>query len=161
MERNIVNSIFPSAVTLREFIVAHIQVNATPFLEFPGDTESYRNLLHKAIVIIPAVENDINKQTFPHPPPQIIASSISDVVNRIVAGMVRNNTNYKELNCLALGYCRKSTKTSVDMSSNMRNHMDVECYFVNTVHNMVSTKTWHLLATRIGNSICSLSSLER
>lgn len=72
---------------------------------------------------------------------------IRETICRFIAQVIHQaNSKLSTQNCLALGY--RSKTLGGDMT--MRSHMDIECVFVNTLHAIVSTQVWQLLAARIG-----------
>lgn len=141
-ERTITN-IFPSAVTLFNFLSSCIDDGNSIIRE--SDSESYMKLLHSSM-IVPDANSFDNKFTLPVVAERI---SIKEALNGIIAKLVRQNQGYREQNCLAFGYRQKSSSHAASMRSNF----DVECYFVNTVLPMLSSRVWEQLANRVGEPV--------
>ena len=61
---------------------------------------------------------------------------------------VRAKTAFREQNCLALGYRAKSDRDQ--NNAGIRGNVDIECYYVNTIHSMLSGAAWQYLGQMIG-----------
>jgi len=139
---NTILSIFPNAIRLIQYFGAidHLIIKK-------NDPSTYIDFINNTFIIPPQNNSAINidfkdiQQTYP----------IRDIINRIVGNIIRssniNNSNYREQNVLTLGYRMRS---SMGENSRMRGQLDLECYFVNTIQTLVTTKSWQLLADRIG-----------
>ncbi len=77
--------------------------------------------------------------------------SIREVLSNIVAQITRvanaQQLPPREQNVLCLGYRRKA----VNATAVMRNHIDIECYSINTIQTLLISQNWQLLLNRIGN----------
>lgn len=109
----------------------------------PKDPPAYKDLLETTLILPPSEsENNLfdytynGKDRYP----------VVDIVVRLVGQLVRKGQVYQEQNCLTLGHRLKSAGSDATMRSNN----DVENYSVNTMHALVTTQTWQLLANRIG-----------
>ena len=134
-------SIFSNAISLGSYLTAisHKIVNK-------NDSKLYTDFIHNTFIIpsdcidIQSIDADESPQIYP----------IRDIINRIVAFLIRNSTtsniSYREQNVLTLGYRMRS----VGENSRMRGQLDLECYFVNTIQTLVTTKPWQILADRVG-----------
>jgi hypothetical protein len=85
-------------------------------------------------------ESSINEQT-----------KLKDILNRIISQLVKSNKNFKEQNVLQLGYRKRSEFSSFHGEAGMRNHQDLECYIVNSIHTLLlSSPSWRLTSSRVG-----------
>lgn len=139
-----VQRIFPQTVDLKSYLYS-IFLSSEKFLH-DDDPIQYRKFLEE-IFVLPLQAPSHNNQATPACNGR---TPMREVINRIVAQMVRSGSNItKEQNCLSLGYRRKAV-TSAAM---LRNYHDIECAFVNTVQPMVMNKNWQLLLDRVGENI--------
>ncbi len=143
-DKDAVRAAFPNALTLLDYIKSIVSVNSCAVKNVLVDTDSqpYRDLLCNSLVL--PDENSIEEKLII--PIRIETYPITEIVNRIVASIIRANQSYREQNCLSLGYRQKSSNANTSMRSNI----DLECYFVNTIQPLVTTKLWQQLAHRIG-----------
>lgn len=141
-EKTITN-IFPNAITLYNYLLSCIDNETAILLE--NDSDSYKKMLQTSMIVPESVGVE-SKFTIPTIRDKI---SIKEALNGIIAKLVRQNQSYRDQNCLAFGYRQKSSSQAVAMRSNF----DVECYFVNTVLPMLSSRMWEQLANRIGEAI--------
>lgn len=78
---------------------------------------------------------------------------LKDIITRLIAQIIRshtsNNSNYREMNCIALGYRVKTTNCAAEL----RSFMDIECYYLNTLHSFIQTTNWVILAERFGEPV--------
>ena len=78
------------------------------------------------------------------------ALKFRNLINRFITQHIRTNRNFKERNCLALGY---RARTGYGNNTGMRNSTDIECEFVNTIHGLFTTASWQKLANVMGEEI--------
>lgn len=139
---DVVKNVFPHAISLLEFCTAIVEPPIALLQEL--DSNDYSNLLHKTLVIPPVADLGLLKkfnvtkvQSFP----------IGETIGRFVSQCVRGSaTNFRELNCLALGYKTKS----VNSDATLRASNNTEVHFVNTVQSFVTTQHWQAFANRVG-----------
>eukprot|EP01038_Epipyxis_sp_PR26KG_P014927 gene14927-20079_t len=157
---NVVSTMFPHSLTLIDYLSQlHRLTYKTDDVyieDFLGtlccetDPAQYKQLLCTSYVICKPL-NETTSSTIIDISHKNSVGTISnknfrDLINNIIASMIRTNANYYEQNCFALGYRARTP----DGSSAMRYNADVECFFVNTSQAMVINPAWQLLTTRIG-----------
>ena len=137
-EKTITN-IFPGAILLYD----HLTRACDGCVLFDDDIDSYKKLLHTTMIVPDTTEVKLSIPTIKG------KISIKETLNSIIAKLVRQNQGYRHQNCLSFGYRQKSSSLAVAMRSNF----DVECYFVNTVLPMLSSRVWEFLLNRVGEDI--------
>jgi hypothetical protein len=94
----------------------------------------------KTMLIIPIDEtrlHDIEPQKEYH-------TSISETLSRFVTHQIKTLSNFKQQNCLTLGFRTKS----INSTSTLKSNIDLECYYINTLHTFFNNKVWlHVLNT--------------
>jgi hypothetical protein len=147
MERNdsqTVQKIYPTAVPLIDYIVKITGCNVAAIVK-SDDSSKYKDFMSKSLIV--PVEKARKAQTkFEISKDIQQSSSARDFLNRFVAQMVKSNLPFREQNCLTYGYRSKSSFTDCGM----RSHAGLECYFVNTLHNIVASPVWQMLSARVG-----------
>jgi len=131
--------VFPNTYILHDYLrkVTNNQVK----LVLKDDPPNYVGLLKESYIV---TEND-EPLEIENPP---IKYPIKEIITRFVASFIRCSSTLKDQNCLCLGFRSKASFSDAIM----RNYMDIENTNINTVHSMVSTPSWQLLADRIGKS---------
>lgn len=140
-------TLFPTAMRLIDYLLTILPtVRKIDVIVNDNDSNNYKELVNTTMIvpdnnnILVVNENYFDCISTDGVPP------IRDIVNRTVATIARTKQSYREQNCLAIGYRRKSSRGDITMRSNI----DLECYHVNTVQALVVTQSWQLLANRIG-----------
>jgi len=151
-ESSVVKALFPEAMTLFDYLQQALRGSGFESVITPADSSRYRDTLLTSYIVPSeglllshvsydaACWTDELRQS--HPIREIICRFIAQVIHQANSKL----TAYTGQNCLALGY--RSKTLGGDMT--MRSHMDIECVFVNTLHAIISTQVWQLLAARIG-----------
>ena len=151
-----VRSIFPEAITLLAYSSAKLiddGLNADYLINGESDTAAYKELLRYAMIVpepdFLGMEKISDSNATTKIPDPIIKYPIHEIINRAVGNFIKQSSkssNWREQNCLALGY---RSKTS-DEANCMRSNANVELFHINSVHPMVTTRAWQLLADRLG-----------
>lgn len=144
--RNCLRQLFPQSCTLRDFLDIATG-NKLNDLLFRGKYDS----LIDEVWILPR-EGDCSGMWADklRPTQNVHDVSIPQIINLAVAQMVRQSTSHSTQNVLSYGY-RQKTMNSEDAS--VRNWLNLECRFVNTVHSLFITSAWRHLAAAIGKRI--------
>lgn len=158
---NVVKALFPQAMTLFDFFSQHAPIGYTGSIITPADSSRYRDMVLTSYIVPsqdmlshmsydrPAAADWTDELRETHPIRETICRFIAQVIHQA-------NSKLSAQNCLALGY--RSKTLGGDMT--MRSHMDIECVFVNTLHAIISTQVWQLLAARIGEE-CLMRTLSQ
>lgn len=80
--------------------------------------------------------------------------SIIEVIERLVAPIVRSSSSNSNQNILSYGYRLKAAHSK----AGVRNSLELECQFVNTTHSVFMTAQWKALARILGTYFCLLLS---
>lgn len=112
-----------------------------------GDSVEYLTFL-TTTAIVPAERRNGVGALFKITDDSLRSSRVRDFLNLFVAYMVKSNLPYRDQNCLTYGYRSKSSFTECGM----RSHVGLECYFVNTLHNIVTSPMWQKFSSRVGES---------
>jgi hypothetical protein len=142
---NTVQKIFPKAVELKVFLQKKLHKDVT--VELPQDSSSYQQFLRDIFVL----ENDLSENiSFIATDVANQAKSVREILNRSIVQMIRtyNNTLAKGQNSLTLGYRRKTGLNN----AKMKDQIDIEVAFVNTVHPLLLSSLWEKLLDRIGEN---------
>lgn len=141
---DVVRTIFPNAVSLFDYCTSIIELSKFKVdLISPDDSPAYKDMLHSSLIVPPAPSeqaklvfsfNGTNK--FP----------MKDVLSRLVGQLVHSGQPYHEQNCLCLGHRPKN----VGSDATMRSSHDTDCFFVNSIHPIITTVSWQQLLNRIG-----------
>lgn len=139
-----VQKIYPTAVPLIDYIVKITDCNVAAIVKV-DDSRKYQDFISKSLIV--PLEKGLEVHTKLGISKDIQqSSSARDFLNRFVAQMVKSNLPFREQNCLTYGYRSKSSFTDCGM----RSHAGLECYFVNTLHNIVASPVWQMLSARVG-----------
>lgn len=134
---NVVKNLFSNSVSLLDYFRTTLGIDNGLVLD--DDSPSYLELLATSL-IIPPVSEKFDKQHI------LYTCSLRETLSRLVEQSVRNSQHYRSQNCLSLGYRAKTSNGD----TTMRQNIDIECYFINTVQAVILTQSWKLLASRIG-----------
>lgn len=150
---NVVKALFPHSMTLFDFFSQYALIgnsSSEPIIT-PADSSRYRDTILTSY-IVPS-HDFLSHMSYDKPPAASWteelreAHPIRETICRFITEVIHQaNSKISAQNCLALGY--RSKTLGGDMT--MRSHMDIECVFVNTLHAIISTQVWQLLAARIG-----------
>lgn len=145
-EISTVQKIYPTAVPLLEYVlrIANCHEN---IIVGTSDPLNYHRFLRTS-VIVPSDGTNCDGALFEITKEPQRSSSIRDFLNRFVAQLVKLNLPYREQNCLSYGYRSKTSHSDCGMRSNA----GLECYFVNTLHIIVTAPVWQLFLSRVGKS---------
>ena len=139
-----VQKIHPTAVPLIDYIIKVTDCNVAAIVK-SDDSSKYQDFLSRSL-IVPLEKGRKIQKKFGISKDIQQSSSVRDFLNRFVAQMVKANLPFREQNCLTYGYRSKSSFTDCGM----RSHAGLECYFVNTLHNIVTSPVWQMLSARVG-----------
>lgn len=160
-----VQRIYPNAVCLFDFLDKFAEVGHKVAVN-DSDTAEYCSFLQTTLIVPGALdreraesnrpdvgESNVNTVTLTSPSSSRphTSSTFREFLHRFIAQLVRSNgsTSFREQNCLTLGYGLK--KSDSDVVS--RSHSGLECFFVNTLHNIITSPVWLQLASRVGELI--------
>lgn len=143
--KNCLRQLFPQTCTLREFL-DNATGNKLDSLVFRGKFDS----LLDEVWILPRDGDSHGMWADKLRPTQNVHDvSIPQIINLAVAQMVRQSTSHTSQNVLSYGYRQKSMNSE---DASVRNWLNLECRFVNTVHSLFITASWRHLAAAIGKS---------
>ena len=145
-EMSTVQKIYPTAVPLLEYVL-HIANCHENLIVCTTDPLNYQRFLRTS-VIVPSDKTNNHDALFEITKESQSSSSIRDFLNRFIAQLVKLNLPYREQNCLSYGYRSKTSHSDCGMRSNA----GLECYFVNTLHSIVTAPVWQLFLSRVGES---------
>ena len=146
--------VIPSAIKLSTYIDSIITLK----LNNRGATDSLIQYLNK-IQIIPETIYDNNNQTnsfiIDTPNQDEQRSTMNEILSRFINTQLKNTKDYRQQNCIILGYRTKS----MNSTSNVRSNSNLECYHINTLHNYFNNTYWSYLAYELGENVfvCSYS----
>jgi hypothetical protein len=141
-----VKKIYPTAICLKDYVESITTIDRSLILNY-DDSLQYQNFVEFTFVV-PEVKNG-SESTSLCIKDQQFSSTYRDFLNRFVAQLVKSNLPYREQNCLSYGYRAKKINTDCGI----RSQTGLECYFVNTLHNLVTSKVWHQFALRVGEQV--------
>ena len=155
VSKNVVLSSFPEALSLLDYALLlgpDADAVKAAFCTGPGEPNDFLELLEHSLVIPETSPPRIVVGEAVLQPVRNISGAEEDtnmknILNRLIAQSVRNKVSYRNQNCLTLGY-----RARTDKSRGMRGNIDVECYFVNTIHALLTTNKWQHLAKRAGEA---------
>ena len=141
-----VRKIYPTAISLVDYVMSITNCDISQIVTL-ADTKKYQTFVHSTVVVPTSRKSNAenislckNDQTKSIP--------VRDFLNRFVAQIVKSNLPFREQNCLSYGYRSKSSFNNCGM----RSHTGLECYFVNTLHNILTSASWQLFSSRVGES---------
>lgn len=141
---NTVRKIYPTAVSLLDYVSSITNSDKASIVK-GDDTSKFIDFVHTT-VIVPSEARKCTEIMSLCRKDQQTSSTVRNFLNRFVAQTVKLNLPFKEQNCLSYGYRSKSSFTNCGM----RSHAGLECYFVNTLHNIVSSPLWQQFSSRVG-----------
>lgn len=142
-----ITKVFPTARSLLQHLLQVLPEDVGKTLIQTQDSSIYISLLHHSMVVgkdghqMAAITNAAGSTGTP-----LIREVLSNVVAQITRAANALQLAPKDQNVLCLGYRRKA----VNASAVMRNHIDIECYSINTIQTLLITPAWQLLLNRIG-----------
>lgn len=145
-EISAVQKIYPTAVPLLAYVLQIANCHED-LIVCPADPLNYQRFLCTS-VIVPSAKINNHDGVFEITKELQGSSSIRDFLNRFIAQLVKLNLPYREQNCLSYGYRSKTSHSDCGMRSNA----GLECYFVNTLHSIVTAPVWQLFLSRVGKS---------
>ena len=140
-----VRKIYSTAVPLLDYVTSLTNSDKASIVK-GDDTSKFVNFVLTTVVVPLEGRNSADVLSLCKIRQQS-SSTVRDFLNRFVAQTVKSNLPFKEQNCLSYGYRSKSSFTNCAMRSNA----GLECYFVNTLHNIVTSPLWQQFASRVGN----------
>jgi len=145
---NVVLDLFPTAMRLVDYalLVTGQSDAVLRIMNNEGENMRLKDLCRNALVV-PEAEPPLNIPVHAYTGSPS-AGAVQSILNRLITQVVKSKTSYRDQNCLALGYRAKGDHTN----AGIRGNMDVECYYVNTIHSLLSTMPWQLLAVRLGDA---------
>lgn len=123
----------------------HDEIILGRFIVKDSDVDDYKDFLNDTMIIpddFPAKQTKTTHTTVNHDP-------MKDIILRTISCILRSSNNLtkcSEKNILCLGYRFKRWESDSTLLSNL----NVECFFVNTIHSYLMKPYWQLLADRIG-----------
>ena len=139
--------VHPTAVSLIDYVRIIADCGEAHIVSV-GDSVEYLTFLATS-AIVPAERRNGVGALFKITEDSLRSSRVRDFLNQFVAHMVKSNLPYRDQNCLTYGYRSKSSFTECGM----RSHVGLECYFVNTLHNIVTSPMWQIFSSRVGEWI--------
>ena len=140
--------VIPSAIKLSTYIDSIITLK----LNNRGASSSLIQYLNK-IQIIPETNYDNNNQTnsfvIDTPSQDEQRSTMNEILSRFINIQLKNIKDYRQQNCIILGYRTKS----MNSTSNVRSNSNLECYHINTLHNYFNNTFWSYLAYELGENV--------
>ena len=140
--------VIPSAIKLSTYIDSIITLK----LKKRGATDSLIQYLNK-IQILPENNYDNNNQTnsfiIDTPNQDEQRSTMNEILSRFINIQLKNIKDYRQQNCIILGYRTKS----MNSTSNVRSNSNLECYHINTLHNYFNNTYWSYLAYELGENV--------
>ena len=139
--------VIPSAVKLSIYIDSIITLK----LHARGASSSLIEYLNK-IQIVPETYYDCNQTNsfiIDTPNQDEQRSTMNEILSRFINIQLKNTKDYRQQNCIILGYRTKS----MNSTSNVRSNSNLECYHINTLHNYFNNKYWSYLAYELGENV--------
>ena len=151
-----ITKVFPTAKSLHKHLLQILPKGISNAVQQGGDSQAYISLLHDSMVVgiasSPATASAASQLPGEPNVPLRSTPSIREILSNIVAQITRAanalQLSPREQNVLCLGYRRKA----VNATAVMRNHIDIECYSINTIQTLLISPAWQLLLNRIGKS---------
>lgn len=149
-QNNVLRNIFSNVMKVSDYV---LQITSGRLLlAKDGDEEAFLTFLD-SLYLVPEES-----------PKQVVAiqkdaAPIKEILQRLISHIVRNQStgDSRSVPILALGY-RLARWSSV---LSMRSDVDIECYYINTVHSYILTSNWQLIANRAGEAITRRILLQR
>ena len=137
----VLKSIYSNVMSLPEYIALISQRQLSVIIP-EEDNDSFIKYA-KSLFIVP--EDKLKMvQSFQNDPANII-----DILREVVAQKVRNNSESNpSADVLIQGYRKKRR----DNGSHMRGNVDIDSYFINTIHNYYNDDAWQKIADRVGEA---------
>ena len=142
-----VRRIYPTAVSLVDYVTSLTNCDIAQIVT-SSDTTKYQMFV-KTTVVVPQKKMSGSESLSICRNDQLLSTPVRDFLNRFVAQIVKSNLPFREQNCLSYGYRSKSSFNNCGM----RSHAGLECYFVNTLHNIVTSALWQLFSSRVGEQL--------
>lgn len=155
-----ITKVFSSAKTLYKHLLHILPEDIGGKLLQKDDSKAYLSLLQDSMVVPTqssaansdhesasnVVQIETNRSAARPTPP--IREVLSNIVAQITRAANALQLAPREQNVLCLGYRRKA----VNATAFMRNHIDIECFTINTIQTLLISPAWQLLLNRIGKS---------
>jgi hypothetical protein len=148
--QNVLRSIFSNVMKVSDYV---LQITSGRLLlAKDGDEEEFLKFLDSLYV----VPEESPKQVLAI---QKDAAPIKEILQRLISHIVRNQSSgdLRSVPVLALGYRLVRWSSVVSM----RSDVDIECYYINTVHSYILTSNWQIIADRAGEAITRRILLQR
>lgn len=107
------------------------------------------SLLDQVYIVPKEEELKASQLTEFHPLDRIEDVSISQIINVAVAQMIRSGPSEMQ-NVLSYGYRQKSMHSN---DASVRNWLNLECRFVNTVHSLMLGSAWRYFVATVGKQL--------
>lgn len=133
----VVSHLYPSSHALIDYLKQLLPSDGSLLLA--EDSTDFKDLLQSTRIVGDPSAVDIDAVNLNG------KARVRDVINRVIPVLLRS----KESNCLAFGYKQKSQQSE----GILRNNMNTECYFANTIQTLFLTSSWQTLLDRIGENI--------
>lgn len=145
-----ISKLFPQVTSLRNFLT---HVIGSAWLQGGIATNDVVDRLLNIVHVIPDQHYERGSwESMVHCSQHYNSIDMDEILNRAVAQLVRSSSSSSTSNILCYGYRQKAANSN----STVRNHLDLECYFVNTVQSMFLTSAWRSLVATIGMKNSSL-----
>jgi len=152
---NVLRRIFPNVITVSEYVSSITEGQVT--LAKDSDEDLFLRFLD-GILMVP--EDNLKLVTSIQKDP----APIKEILHRLIAHIVRSHGTVssasgdsRSMPVLALGY--RLARWTSELS--MRSDVDIECYYINTIHSYILSSHWQLIADRAGEAIVRRILLQR
>lgn len=136
--------VIPSAITLASYINSIITLSLVDH----GASDLMIQYLNK-IQIVPESNYDTNQNKIDTPNQGEQRSTMNEILSRFIDSQLKNTKDYRQQNCIVLGYRTKS----MNSTSIIRSNANLECYHLNTLHNYFNNEFWAFLAYELGENV--------
>lgn len=154
-----VEKILPLTITLKSYIESLLAIEISSCSSLPCQCaitstndvhippEALQLLQSTKILPDPTLQ-PISGQ-FSIPPPDEPRAPMKEILLRFIDYQIKGCHDYKTQNCLTLGYRFKS----MNSVSILRNHENLECFYVNTLHSYFGNAHWQVIARTFGELV--------
>jgi hypothetical protein len=150
-----VSKILPQTITLKSYIETLLSVEVSSCNSKPCNCNSASTnycvhvpsevlQLLQTTKILPDPAAKPNAMSIP--PPDEPRAPMKEILLRFIDYQIKGCKDYKIQNCLTLGYRFKS----MNSVSTLRNHENLECFYVNTLHSYFGNAQWQVIAKTFG-----------
>jgi hypothetical protein len=150
---NSIKQIFPNALSLRDFLTRVCSCSWDTVVDY-SEKSTLRTLVNQLLVVPNDSEDLLESWAELVDPCNIATVDMEDIVNRCVGQIIRSGSSSSSnslhnQNVITLGYRKKAAHSD----ASIRNQLDIECYYINTLHNYFLTSDWRKLVSIFGKKI--------